>query len=72
MPDSIQHDSLKVTHAWLRRLAQELTADPHTADDLVQEAWVAALEQPTAPTRSQPSWLAGVLRNVARQRTGSS
>ena len=28
---------------WLRRLAHQLVRDPHTAEDLVQETWVAAL-----------------------------
>ena len=54
--------------AWLRRLARRLAHDDATADDLVQETWLAAVrrppERPVAPRR----WLARVLRNrVARR-----
>ncbi len=55
--------------AWVRALARSLVADPHAADDLVQDTLVAAIEHPPvvegAPLRR---WLAGVMRNVARQR----
>ena len=59
-------DRLLAQDAWIRRMARHLTADPHSADDLVQEAWVVALERPRA-TRSPRAWFGGVLRNVARQ-----
>ena len=28
---------------WLRRIARRLAGDPHVAEDLAQDAWVAAL-----------------------------
>lgn len=57
-------ESLLENRVWLRALAHRLVADPHLADDLVQDTLVAALEQDEAP-RSPRGWLAGVLRNLA-------
>jgi len=51
---------------WLRRLARHLARDAHDADDLVQDAWAAALERDGAP-RSLRAWLDGVVRNGARR-----
>ena len=47
----------------LRRLAQALVGSDD-ADDLLQDAMVAALQQPEPP-RTPMAWLAGVLRNLA-------
>ena len=52
---------------WLRDLARRLVADGGAADDLVQEAYVVALERPR-PTGATRSWLAGIVRNLARRR----
>ncbi|MCK6447444.1 MAG: sigma-70 family RNA polymerase sigma factor [Planctomycetes bacterium] len=54
--------------AWMKRLARELVRDPHAADDLVQEAWVAALERPPEPGTPVQRWFAAVMRNFARDR----
>jgi RNA polymerase sigma-70 factor (ECF subfamily) len=48
----------------LRSLARALARDPHAADDLAQETWVAALES-HGPIRAAPAWLATVLRRAA-------
>jgi DNA-directed RNA polymerase specialized sigma24 family protein len=32
---------------WLRDLAYSLVSDAATADDLIQEAWMSALQSPT-------------------------
>ncbi len=50
--------------AWLTSLARALVRDVNTADDLVQETWVASLRRP--PSRALPlrPWLATVLRNL--------
>ena len=53
--------------SWVRRLAHSLVADPTAAEDLVQDAWVAALTHPPATDRSLRPWLATVLRNLARK-----
>jgi RNA polymerase sigma-70 factor (ECF subfamily) len=50
---------------WLEALAQSLARDPHEAEDLVQETWVAALENPPRGGRRGRAWLRKVLRNFA-------
>ena len=39
-------ESLLQQADWLAALARRLVADPSTADDLVQDSWVAALRDP--------------------------
>ena len=67
MPPSFELERVLAQDDWIRRLARRLVRDPHAADDLAQDAWVAALEsgcEAAAPRR----WLAGVLRNARRRR----
>ncbi|MCR9243518.1 MAG: sigma-70 family RNA polymerase sigma factor [bacterium] len=64
--------------AWLRRLATRLVGDPHVAEDVVQDTWLAALERPPESTGSEAGaghqvgrlrrWLATVAHNAARMR----
>ena len=54
--------------AWARRLAHSLVGEAAAADDLVQEAWRAALERPPALDRPVRPWLGRVLTNLARHR----
>lgn len=54
--------------AWVRRLAGSLVRDDSLADDLTQEAWVAALRHPPQQGRPLRPWLAEVLRNLVRMR----
>jgi len=49
----------------LRRLARGLVLDEHRAEDVVHDAWVAALEKPPEPRAPLAAWLASVVRNVA-------
>src|SRR5687768_8254949 len=51
---------------WLQALARRLARDPAEADDLAQEAWLAAGRTSSVPTRSRRAWLSGVLRNRER------
>lgn len=51
-------ESVMAQDDWLRRLARALVRDADLADDLVQDAWLASLEQ---NVRRRP-WLVGVLR----------
>lgn len=62
MEDLLEHQ------AWVRALARRLVRDPHLAEDLVQETWVAALERPAGSVRAMRAWLASVLRNLVRER----
>src|SRR5262245_2370470 len=51
---------------WLRRLAGDLCADPHAADDAVQETMAAALRHRPDTTQPLRGWLATVLHNALR------
>ncbi|MFK5956203.1 MAG: sigma-70 family RNA polymerase sigma factor [Planctomycetota bacterium] len=48
---------------WVRALARSLVADPATADDVEQMAWLAAVER-TDSIRNPKSWFGGVVRNL--------
>ena len=58
-----------LAHAgWMRALALGLVRDPHEADDVVQDAALAALlHAPPAEAALRP-WLASVVRNFAWRR----
>lgn len=56
---------------WLRALARRLLNDPADAEDVAQEALVAALEHPPALGRPLAPWLARVAANFARRRRRS-
>jgi RNA polymerase sigma-70 factor (ECF subfamily) len=51
--------------AWLKSLATRLANDRDDADDLVQEAWIAAWRRQPDPTRPMRGWLTKVVRDVA-------
>lgn len=50
---------------WVRALARRLVGDAHLADDVAQEATLAALRDAPRARRIGPAWLAGIVRNVA-------
>lgn len=56
-------DTLLAETRWLERMARSLCADPHTAEDLAQEAQLAALRTP-ASSPGAP-WFLGTLRKLA-------
>lgn len=51
----------------LRALARRLVKDDARADDLLQETWLEAQRRPRASIGNLGSWLAGVVRNLARE-----
>jgi len=51
--------------AWLKRLATMLANDRDDADDLVQEAWIAAWRRQPDATRPMRAWLTKVVRDLA-------
>ncbi|MEM7200992.1 MAG: sigma-70 family RNA polymerase sigma factor [Planctomycetota bacterium] len=61
--DVAHREALLAHTEWVRQLALRLVRDPELADDLTQETYLAALDGPAQPVRSQRAWLAGVLRN---------
>ncbi len=52
----------------LRRLAGHLLQDPADADDVVQEAWLAALDRPPGEVRTLAEWMRTVVRRLAQKR----
>ena len=50
---------------WVRALARTLVADPTTADDVEQAAWLQAAQSPPRHTRNLKSWWAQVVRSAA-------
>jgi RNA polymerase sigma-70 factor (ECF subfamily) len=60
-------DPLLRQRAWLRRLAASLVVDAAHADDVAQQALVAALEKPPVAGGAPRAWLATVARNLARK-----
>lgn len=68
------HEAVLEHVAWMRQLASELVRDPGTADDLVQETWLAFLRAKPDTDRSLRPWLSRVARNAAalRLRRGAS
>jgi RNA polymerase sigma-70 factor (ECF subfamily) len=70
----IDPERLLAQTAWVRRLARSLARDEASADDLVQETFVAALRRPPAGAEDEPrlrAWFGFVLRNMAFRRTRS-
>ena len=56
---------------WVRRLAGRLLFDADAADDVAQETLAAALHGGPDDPHTLRSWLAGIVRNLARARTRS-
>jgi RNA polymerase sigma-70 factor (ECF subfamily) len=53
---------------WVRRLARTLARDEATAEDIEQDAWVAAISRPPGHASSLRAWLGRVTRNLAFNR----
>ena len=51
--------------AWLKRLATSLASDRDDADDLVQEAWIAAWRRQPDAARPLRAWFTKVVRDLA-------
>lgn len=62
-PDSpVPLDELLAHRAWVRRMAVALARNDAEADDLVQEAWLVALDKRPSSAASVRTWFATVLR----------
>src|SRR6185295_16766654 len=62
-----EHELLIADLLWIRRVARQLAADAHQADDLAQDACVVALSRGPSDPRSLRGWLARVMQNLVRQ-----
>jgi RNA polymerase sigma factor (sigma-70 family) len=56
---------------WLTRVARALTTSADDADDVVQQTWLRALEQPPSHASNLRGWLATLARNLVRSRRRS-
>ncbi|MCE9594445.1 MAG: sigma-70 family RNA polymerase sigma factor [Planctomycetes bacterium] len=65
-PHPTHADALLDELEWTRRLARSLVRDDARADDLVQDAWLAA-RKTAEPKHDWSRWLRGVVGNLARQ-----
>lgn len=59
-------DSLLAHQDFVRALARNLVGDVSSADDVVQDTWLAALRSPPRDGHSLRSWLAAVVRSRAQ------
>src|SRR5438128_2556665 len=57
-------DALLARREWVRRFARTLAHDDASADDLAQDAWVAAVERPPRPD-APAGWFRRVLTRRA-------
>lgn len=60
-------DALLAQTDWARSLARRLVGDAELAEDVLQDAWVAALQRPPEGARMR-EWFAAVVRNLALRR----
>ena len=65
---SVEIEDLLEHASWARALARRLVVDHATADDLVQETWLAALRSPPRHGRNLRGWIGRLIRNFARRR----
>jgi len=66
--DRISPEALLAHAGWVRELARGILRDPDSADDVVQETWLAALRRAPEDSSRLASWLARVARNFAGKR----
>ncbi len=52
-------------HAWMRPLARSLVRDDSLADDVLQQAWLAATRDGSVSVRSPVAWLSTLVRRAA-------
>src|SRR5688572_27348606 len=65
------HRALEEHATFVRALARALVRDPQGADDLVQDAWVQAIEHPPRHAANLRGWLVRIVgRCAARTRRG--
>ncbi|MGE0192981.1 MAG: RNA polymerase sigma factor [Planctomycetota bacterium] len=66
-PPALKIDALLEHGAFLRRLAGRLVRSEAEADDVVQDAWVIALEREGPAPKKPRAWLAGIVRHRAQR-----
>ena len=71
-PDSPLAEDLLRSTARMQRLARAVLGHDQDAEDAAQDAWCRTLGSTSNVPRHVPAWLAGVARNVARERRRAS
>jgi len=67
--ESLFDDEAWLRHgAWVQRLAFAMVGDPHEAQDVAQETWLAAMRKPPREPRAPRAWLRTVARRAASRR----
>lgn len=69
VPSPCDMHELLTAQDFVRRLARSLVFDQGRADDVVQDAWAAAMQQPPRERAAAGSWFRSVLHNLARRRS---
>src|SRR5687768_17586725 len=69
VPSPFPMHELLTAQDFVRRLARSLVFDQGRVDDVVQEAWAAAIQQPPRERAAAGSWFRSVLHNLARRRS---
>ncbi len=67
-PDPLPVTEIVAQQRFLRSVARQLVRDAATADDVVQESYLRAIEEPHARPRSVRAWLGRVVANLAHDR----
>ncbi len=60
-------ETLLAERAWVEGLARSLVRDAATADDVVQQTWLAAITRPPREPGALRGWLSRVVRNKASE-----
>src|SRR5262245_18439659 len=68
---ALQTEALLANAHFVRALARQLVADESTADDVVQDAWVATLRRGPRRLGAARAWFARVVQNLVLQRRRS-
>jgi RNA polymerase sigma-70 factor (ECF subfamily) len=63
-PAPVSFEELYAQRRWVHALALRLVRDPGAADDVAQQTWLAAIEDPPRPGNLR-GWLAAVVRSKA-------
>ncbi len=67
-PTRLNADDLLAHAEFVRRLARRLASDDDAAEDVAQDAWLAALESPPRRTGALRAWLGRVTHSLALKR----
>ncbi|MEM8713619.1 MAG: RNA polymerase sigma factor, partial [Planctomycetota bacterium] len=69
---ALSPDALMEHSGWMRHLVQRLVQENSQVDDVVQDAWAVALQNPPPEGLPLRAWLTGIVKRtaLARSRTG--